>query len=124
MSQINAGCKTFKAASAIGKNIRVKLDNDGRVSIAGLAEKGIGTTTRAALAANDPVDVRLLTAPGTHKVTAIEGCAIGAVLYTEAAGKVQDTAASTAREWGIAFEAATADGDVIEAMPFSWGAAN
>jgi hypothetical protein len=49
-------------------------------------------------------------------MVAIEASAVGAILYTEANGKVQDTAASTSFQVGVALEAAGADGDVIEVL--------
>ena len=45
-----------------------------------------------------------------------EALAAGATVYTEASGKVQDTAQATAFQVGTALEAATADGDVIEVL--------
>lgn len=117
MSQVNnTGCKAFEADAAIAQYARVKLDSDGKITTAGLAEKEIGTATRAAFAAGDVIDVKLRTAGGTHKMIAIEALAIGATVYTETAGKVQDTAQATAFQIGIALEAATADNDVIEVL--------
>lgn len=117
MSQhTDSNCKTFTADEAIAVHLRVKLDSDGRVTVAGLTDKDIGTAVTPAFAAGDPVTVRLRSAAGTHKMIAIEALAAGATLYTEANGKVQDTAASTAFQIGTALGAATADGDVIEVM--------
>lgn len=117
MSQfVDGQTKTFIADEAIAINFRVKLDSDGKVTVAGLADKEIGTAVTPAFAAGDPVTVRLRTAAGTHKMIAVEALAVGATVYTEAAGKVQDTAASTAFQVGVALEAAAADGDVIEVL--------
>lgn len=117
MSQfVDGNTKTFIADEAIAVHLRVKLDSDGRVTTAGLTDKEIGTAVTPAFAAGDPVTVRLRTAAGTHKMVAVEALAAGALLYTEASGKVQDTAAATAFILGHALEAATADGDVIEVL--------
>lgn len=117
MSQfVDGQTKTFIADEAIAINLRVKLDSDGKVTVAGLADKEIGTAVTPAFAAGDPVTVRLRTAAGTHKMIAIEALAVGATVYTEANGKVQDTAASTSFQVGVALEAAAADGDVIEVL--------
>jgi hypothetical protein len=122
MSQyVDGNTKTFIADEAIAVHLRVKLDSDGRVTIAGLTDKEIGTVVTPAFAAGDPVTVRLRTASGTHKMVAIEACAIGAVLYTETGGKVQDTAQATSFQIGTALEAAGADGDVIEVLYISHG---
>jgi len=113
----DSGFKTFEADEAIPLYSRVKLDSDGKITMAGLADRSIGTLqTRAALAAGDLVPVKLRSAAGTHKVRAIEACAIGALLYSEAAGEVQDTAAQTAFLEGTALEAAGAENDIIEML--------
>lgn len=117
MSQfVDGQTKTFIADEAIAINLRVKLDSDGKVTIAGLADKELGTAVTPAFAAGDPVAVRLRTAAGTHKMIAVEALTVGSVVYTETAGKVQDTAQATAFQVGVALEAAAADGDVIEVL--------
>ena len=63
------------------------------------------------------IAVKLNSAPGTFKMIASEALAAGATVYSEASGKVQDTAQATSFQVGVAMEAATADGDVIEVMP-------
>lgn len=121
MSQYNAtGHKAFECDEAIAQYARVKLDSDGKITTCGLTDKGIGTATRETFAAGEFVDVRLDTAPGTSKMIVSEAVAAGATLYSEAAGKVQDTAQATSFQVGVAMEAAAADGDVIEVMP-RWG---
>ncbi len=117
MSQYNdTGYKTFVCDEAIPIYSRVKLDSDGRVTIAGLANKEIGTATRSTFAAGESLTVKLRTAGGTHKMIAQEAIFAGDTVYTEASGKVQDTAASTAFQVGVALEAANADGDIIEVL--------
>lgn len=122
MSQYNdTPYKTFVADEAIAVNLRVKLDSDGRVTVAGLADKEVGTAVTPAFAAGDTISVKLRGSVGTHKMVAIEALAAGATVYTEANGKVQDTAAATSFQVGTALEAATADGDVIEVLYNSHG---
>lgn len=116
MSQYNNGVKAFEADGTFSQFARVKLDADGKVTEAGLADKEIGTAMEEAFAAGDIVSVRLRTHSGTHKMIAIEAIAAGATVYTETDGKVQDTAQATAFQVGTALEAATADGDVIEVL--------
>lgn len=117
MSQyVDGPAKSFTADEAIAVHLRVKLDSDGRVTTAGLADKDIGTAMTPAFAAGDVITVRLRTASGTHKAVAKEAIAAGATIYTEAGGKVQDTAETTAYQIGTAMEAATADNDVIEIL--------
>lgn len=118
MSQYdNSGVKTFECDEALAQWARVKLDSDGKVTTAGLTDKGIGVATRETFAAGESVAVALNTKPGTTKMIAVEALAAGATVYSEAAGKVQDTAQATAFQVGVAMEAATADGDIIEVMP-------
>ena len=117
MSQyVDTNTKSFEADGAIPQFARVKLDSDGKITVAGLTDKEIGTATREAFAAGDLVTVKLRSGAGTHKMIAIEALAAGATVYTEANGKVQDTAAATAFQVGTALEAATADGDIIEVL--------
>lgn len=118
MSQRNDnGFKTYEADEAITLYSRVKLDSDGKITNAGLTDIAIGTLqTNPALAAGDYVSVKLVSAPGTHRVRVKEAVAAGALLYTEADGEVQDTAQATAfAEWK-ALEVATAENDIIEAL--------
>lgn len=116
MSQyVDSNSKAFTAAGTIKQYARVTLGSGGTITEAGLAVKDIGTAMQPAVT-GDTVSVRLRTAMGTHKMIAVEAIAAGATLYTEAAGKVQDTAETTAFQIGTALEAATADGDIIEVL--------
>lgn len=117
MSQfVDTNTRTFVADEAIAIHLRVKLDGDGRVTLAGLTDKEIGTALTPAYAAGDTITVKLRSGAGTHKMVAIEALNIGATLYTETGGKVQDTAQATSFQIGTALESATADGDVIEVL--------
>ena len=122
MSQyVDTNTKTFVADEAIAQFLRVKLDSDGRVTIAGLTDRDIGTAETAAYAAGDPITVRLRTASGTAKMVSIEAITVGSLVYTEANGKVQDTAASTAFLLGTALETASGDNSVIEVLRYVHG---
>lgn len=112
--QFDTGKKTFIADAAIAQFARVIFEADGRVVTAGLTQVGDGIAQTAAFAAGDAIDVKLWNSSGTFKMIAIEALAVAAPLYTEASGKVQDTAASTSFLFAKALEAATADGDIIE----------
>lgn len=117
MSQdIDSGYKTFIAGGAIGLYDRVKISAAKTVAQAGLAERDIGVAYNEAFAAGELVRVKLASAPGTTKCRVSEALAVGAVLYTESTGEVQDTAQATAYMFGIALEAATAADDIIEAV--------
>lgn len=112
--QIDTGCKTFVADAAISQFARVIFEADGRVVTAGLTEVGHGVAQVAALAAGDAIPVKLWNSGGTFKMIAKEALACAATLYTEAGGKVQDTAEATAYPFAVSLEAATADNDIIE----------
>jgi hypothetical protein len=122
MSQyVDGNLRGFIADEAIAQHLRVKLDSDGRVTVAGLTDRDIGTAETAAYAAGDPITVRLRTAAGTAKMVSIEAVTVGSLVYTEANGKVQDTAASTAFLIGTAMESASGDGSVIEVLRYNHG---
>lgn len=116
MSQyLDGNTKSFVAGGTIAKHARVKMSAAGTVTVAGLAEKSIGTAMNAATSGQD-VAVRLRSAAGTHLMIAGEAFAVGALLYSEANGKVQDTAEATAFVEATALEAAGADGDIVECL--------
>lgn len=127
MSQyVDTNCRTFTADGAIPLYSLVNFASPGKVGVNGLAERPIGVAMREAFADGDEIPVKLLNASGTFKVIAVEALAVGATLYTEAAGKVQDTAQATSLPLFQALEAATADNDVIEValLPFGGVAAS
>jgi len=112
--QYDSGTVTMTADAAITQFARVILEADGKCVTAGLTEIGDGIAQDAAFASGDVISVKLWNSAGTFKMIAVEAIAVGATLYTEADGKVQDTAASTSFDFAKALEAATADGDIIE----------
>lgn len=114
--QFDTGFRPFTADAAIAQYARVLFEADGRIVEAGLTGKEVGIAQQEAFAAGDRITVKLRSAQGTHKMIAIEALAVGAQLYTETSGKVQDTAQATAFQVGIALEAAAADGDIIEVL--------
>lgn len=119
-TQNSSGFQTFTAtAAAIGEGIRVKVDSNGLISAAGAAEIAIGVTTEA-VASSGSGTVKLFSAPGTYSVVAAKSIARGTHLYPAASGKVSDT--GTTKIPLAALEAATADGDIIEAAPVQLGA--
>lgn len=112
---------TLVAAAAIGAYIRVKLNGSGQAAIAGLNEPAIGITQRS-VASGEQVSVRLLSDSGTFKMTAGAAVAQYALVFGIANGKVDDPATGDiGGALGIALEAATADGDVIEVLPIPSG---
>jgi hypothetical protein len=119
MSQQNdTGFVTGIAAGAIPQFARVKeTSTAGTYDVAGLADRSAGIAQRAAFAAGDPLTIALWNKPGTFKAIAKEAFARGAKLYSEAGGKLQDTAETTSFAEAVALEAATAENDIVEVRP-------
>jgi len=117
----NEGIRTFTANGAITNKARVKLTSASttspvQVELAGSGEQHIGIAEYA-VADGELVAVKLRTYPGTHEGVATEAFDVGATLYGAAAGGIKDTSAGTAI--GIALEAATASGDIVEFIDFT-----
>lgn len=107
--------KTFRSNAAIPQFSRVKIASAGTVGIAGLTEPGDGFCQDEVLASGVLCTVKLHGAP-SQKVIAKEAFSVGATLYSEAGGKMQDTAESTSKPMMRALEAATAENDIVEAV--------
>lgn len=121
MSQyVERGHRTFTSGSTLGRYLRVKLSS-GNVVVAVAADKELGVTSRPVLTSGDPVDVLLCNAQGTTPMVANNAIAIGAIVYTAAAGKVSATSTS-ALAVGVALTASTADGDIIEVLRYAYEA--
>jgi hypothetical protein len=117
----NEGIRTFTANGALTDKMRVKLTSASvtspiQVEAAGAGEQHIGITDYAA-ADGTLVAVKLRTYPGTHEGVAGDTFAVGATLYGGALGAVKT--ASDGSAIGIALEAATATGDIIEFIDFT-----
>src|SRR3990167_1829910 len=112
MSQyVETPTRAFTAAGAIAQHLRVKTP--GALALAGSTDHELGTAERAAFASGDVISVRLRTAQGTAKMVAVDAITKGNPAYAAASGKIS---ASGTVLIGIALEASTADGDVIEIL--------
>ena len=119
MSQyVDGKFESFLGAAAISSHLRVHVSALGTVSLSGADNAGIGTIETPSLAASGPCTVRLWTGEGTRKMVASEAISVGALVYAAASGKIS---ASGSVPLGIAFEAATADGNIIEVCPLRAG---
>jgi hypothetical protein len=114
-----SGYLTLTTAAAISEGQRVKITSAGLADVAGATDPAIGTA-HAAAASGGTVTVKLWSAPGTFLVVAAAAISRGAQLYPAAAGEVDDT--GTTKIGLVAKEAATAQGDLIEAVPCMLGA--
>lgn len=113
--------RTFSASAALAEFRLVKMNSTTQDSIAyPAATEGnlvIGATSDRPAASGDKVLVRLFNGPGTVRLTAGAAIACNAVVYcVGVVGKIDD--AVSGAPVGIALKAATADGDVIEVLPF------
>jgi len=116
----DTGYRSFVPNGAIDKFILVKLSADNTVSAAGLAEEPIGVVvdeSYASGAGSESVTVALLSKGGTIKCVAANAITRGAIVYGRASGKIDDVSTSSAIQIGVALEAATATGDIIEVLP-------
>lgn len=115
----NEGLKAFEAGADVGAHRLVKLSSGEVIhNTATATDDPIGVTELAA-DNGENVTVRLINCPGTFEIEAAGAITQDAEVYAAADGKVQalPAVAATYRRIGIAIEAATADGDVIEILP-------
>ena len=110
MSQENLGSKAFIAGTDLEAYRRVKLSS-GNVVYADAGEEFIGVTARKALS-GEFVAINLRSASRTYKMVANGAITAGVTIYGALGGKVSASASGVAQ--GVALEAATADGDIIE----------
>lgn len=113
-SVYNMGARTFIAGEDLMANRRVKIKSGTttvppEVEYADAGEHGIGLTK-----SNEKAGAAIVIGVKTELVVAADAFAVGAALYGAAEGKVSDTVSG--EQQYIALEAATADGDVVEAM--------
>jgi len=111
--------RTYTASVAIAAHLLVKTAGStaNSVAIATAGSDVIGCSTENAIASGAKGAIRLFNGGGTVKLTAAGAIAVNALVYVAgSAGKIDD--AVNGRPLGIAMEAATADGDIIEVMPF------
>ena len=109
--------KTFKAgSSAIPQGTMVKLDTDGTVIAAtGGTDVVIGIAETYCVASGQ-CSVILRSAQGTAKVVASTTISVGAKLTATTAGQAVTTTTDKQEVVGIAIEAATTQGDLIEVI--------
>ncbi|MCA9138957.1 MAG: DUF2190 family protein [Planctomycetales bacterium] len=111
-TQLRAPSQTFEATEVISKNLRVKLNAAGTVSIAVGADSDIGVTNGYAYAAGDDVGVDLASLEGTAIGVAAVAITTGDKIYGADGGKIGKT--NTNAPIGIAMSDAAADGDKVE----------
>lgn len=90
------------------------------VNLAGVASDILGTviTTTAYATSGSEVSIKLWSPDKTHECIADGAISEGADVYAGASGKISATQ-SSGKAIGRALQAATADGDVIEVLPYA-----
>lgn len=111
---------TLTAGEALLKYRRVKVKSGTatdpvEVVYADGGEQALGVVERDT-ASGSPVAIRYLGYGGSVEGCALSSFARGATLYSAASGRIDDAASGTST--GIALEAATASGDIVEYIPF------
>ena len=115
MSQyVESARRTLIAGGAIAEFLRVKASG-GRLAVADADELGLGTIEVAAFADGQYVPVRLWSAQGTRKMVAAGPFAAFAKVFGAAGGLIDDV--ESGAEIGIALEASTDEGDIVEVAP-------
>lgn len=114
MSQYTEGpTKAFPISStAIGQFLRVR--NPASIALAGANDVSLGTMEASTQTTDTSATVRMANSAGTRCMVANGAIAVGSPVFAAASGKVASTGAIYE---GIALEAASADGDVIEVLP-------
>lgn len=107
--------RSFTAGEAIESYRVVKLSGDYTVSKTSPGDNAIGIA-RETVASGAAVAAILLNGQGTYKVVAAGAISQNAAIYLSTDGKVSATISG--RKLGYALEAATTDGDKIEAFLF------
>ena len=121
IAHVDPGYRDFVPGAAIAAYLRVKITG-GKVALAGVgssdADNEIGVTTGRSTAADD-VNMKAIATrnkQGTVTCTADGAVAAFALVYGAASGKVGTT--SSGAVFGMAMEAAGADGDYIEVLRY------
>jgi len=118
MGQYNESPISRTAGEAIAVGLRVYLKaSDGKVWIAGLNEEHMGYAKDEALAADERLLISLRSHSGTIPMVAAGAIAIGDLVYPAASGMVDDSGAGA--PIGIALQAASGSGSIIEVAPFN-----
>jgi len=123
--QTNSGIKAFTVGTGgVTAHSLVKLSSGEVVlNTATSTDDPVGVALYGETA-DGVVAVHLINCPGTVEMIAAGAISSGADVYAAADGEIQSLseAAATYRKIGIALEAATADGDIIEVLPYDYNA--
>jgi len=116
------GLRTFTAGVALAEGERVVITAGSTTTPPEVSLAPVGATSdfigyvEYAAAVGEPVTIRPRTMDGTKKAVASAAIGVGAVVYGSANGRVSTTASGS--PIGLAVEAATAAGDIIEIIEY------
>lgn len=114
----NLGPKTFTAGAAVTAKTLVKLSSGQVVpNTATNADEPVGVALHDA-DSGEEVTVDLIGHGKTMEMTASGSISEGASVYAAAGGKIGTTSAN--RRIGIALQAASGDGSIIEVLPYDF----
>jgi hypothetical protein len=114
-----SGYRTFlNGTTQLSRGQRVTLSS-GVLALAGATNGSAIGTLEGDIDANVYGSVRLNGTNGTAEVIANGAISVGGAIFPAASGKVSPTSVSSNTAIGIAVEAASADGDIIEALLFA-----
>lgn len=111
------------AEGTYGIGTRVKLNAAGKAEVAGAADRAIGYICGTGAVAETLCCVRVVSMPAMRYAIAHAAVEVGDVLYSQAAGRVDDADAGEVHVIGVALDAATAQDDVIRILPVDSGVA-
>jgi hypothetical protein len=116
----NAGIGSYQAGEDIAQYQQVKIDIvTNKALVCGAGDIPFGRADVSMPNGNN-VRIRLHNFPGTRRVVMAGACANRDLLYTAAGGKLSTTVVGNPVY--MALQAATADGDVVQALPLAAGA--
>lgn len=104
---------TLIAAATMAGGARVKIDSNGQAALAGLTENAVGFLTERGSVSGDPCTIRAAMVPAMQYGKAHSSIVVGALLYSQASGRVDDADGGSAKVIGYALTAAGAQDDVI-----------
>ena len=113
-TQLRSTSFSLEAAEAITRFQNVYINSSQKWAVATTSTPPAIATALDTVASGGTLAAELFSSGGSLKMIAAEAITVGSRVYQAAAGKVADTVAGA--YMGIALDAASADGDVIEVL--------
>jgi hypothetical protein len=113
-TQLRSTSFSLEAAEAISRFQNVYINSSQKWAVATTTTPPAIATALDTVASGGTLAAELFSSGGSLKMIAAEAITVGSRVYQAAAGKVADTVAGA--YMGVALDAASADGDVIEVL--------